>query len=228
MKVLIIAPHHDDEAIGCGGTIAKMTNQGIKIDVAFMTAGWSGIPSAANKQKAVELRNKEAIAAGEILGINRHYFLGFEDRSLAYNDATLNAVISIIRESRPMAIWFPHKEEGDIEHAITYQIALEASWLASSPYLQELGESIPEIRYIYCYEVWTPLTKFECSVDITDFIGTKRKAIACYKSQLTYASYDKAILGLNLYRGAMYEPEEKYIEVFQIVQAPLFSEGGQL
>jgi len=222
MKVLIIAPHHDDEVIGCGGTIAKITSQDIKIDVVFMTAGWSGIPSEPDKRKAIELRNKEAVAAGKILDINRYYFLGFEDRSLAYNSATLHAVISVIRKSRPTAIWFPHKEENDREHAITYQIAEEALWLAPSSYLPELGKPALEIQYIYCYEVWTPLIKFECSVDITDFVEIKRKAIACYKSQLEIASYDKAILGLNLYRGAMYEPKEKYIEVFQILQAPLF------
>lgn len=228
MKALIIAPHHDDEVFGCGGTVAKMTSQGIKIDVVFMTAGWSGIPSEFNKQKAVKLRNQEAVAACQVLGINRHYFLGFEDRSLAYNDTTLNAVISVIRESQPMAIWLPHKKESDKEHAITYQIAEEALWLASSPYLSELGEPAPEIQYIYCYEVWTPLARFECSVDITDFVEIKRKAMACYKSQLTYANYDKAILGLNLYRGTMYGPKEKYAEAFQIIQAPLFNQGGQL
>ena len=213
--VLIIAPHHDDETLGCGGSIAKISQQGIRVSLGVVLDGASGVPEARNREAAMEVRKREAGNAGKVLGISEFHFLDFEDRGFAYSREALQSIIRLIRQCRPTSIWFPHENDGDIEHKIVHQLVREASWMAASPYLPELGPPAPQIKQLLCYEVWTPLQSFQMVVDITATIGTKLDAMACYKSQLEQASYGEAIQGLNRYRAVM-STQAEYAEVFQV------------
>ncbi|MAG44512.1 hypothetical protein CL633_01350 [bacterium] len=215
-KVLVIAPHPDDEVIGCGGTIAKVSSENIHVDVAFMVAGWSGVQEL-DKKQAIAIRQDEAKEAGRILGIKNFYFLEFEDFNFVYSNDAVKAVIKVIRESNPTAIWFPHEADGDFEHKVTHQVTKEACWIASTSCFAELGEPTFNIKQLLCYEVWTPMLRSQLKVDITPFIEQKLKALRCYKSQLASIKYDEAIMGLNRYRGAM-SSISKYAEAFQMLR----------
>lgn len=216
MNILVIAPHHDDEVLGCGGTIVKHSKAGDKVWVVYITKGWSGIPEIKSKKEAVKVREEEARNACKILGIKSYIFLREEDRNFLMSKGITHKLMKIIRKIKPNIIYAPHPKEKDREHKIVYEITKEASWLAKSPYLPQLGNPVNSIEYIYLYEVWTPMEAFIIKEDITNVIDTKIKALRAYKSQLRYLNLIDAISGLNLYRGSMGSNIKKFAEVFQI------------
>ncbi|MDO8524849.1 MAG: PIG-L deacetylase family protein [bacterium] len=221
-KVLVIAPHQDDEVFGCGGAIAKISSE-INVSVGFILDGVSGVPSAHSREEAMKVRKDEANAAAQVLGVKNLYFLDFEDRGFVYSRETLHEIIRLIRNCSPSSIWFPHKNDGDIEHQVVHGLVEEAIWMAAGPFFPELGKSVPVIEQLFCYEVWTPLQEYQIKVDITSTVKIKRKAMTCYKSQLEQTNYGEAILGLNRYRAM--SSNAKYIEAFQILQTPFEISG---
>ena len=96
MNVLVFAPHPDDAAISCGGTIAKLAKKN-SIIVVYMTGGGGGSISVAEK-KLVKLRKTEAKNAAKILGVKKTIFLGEPDGFLEFNKKTRQKVITIIRK----------------------------------------------------------------------------------------------------------------------------------
>ncbi len=216
MNVLIISPHHDDEVLGCGGTIVKHRRKNDKIWVVYITAGWSGIPKIKSKKEAIKVREKEARSACKILGVEKAIFMREEDRNISASSIITQKLIKIMRKIKPNLIYAPHPNEKDIEHKITYEITKEAAWLSKSPYLPKLGQPIKSIETIYLYEVWTPMKDFFIREDITSVIDVKTKALLAYKSQLEHLNLVDAITGLNIYRGSMVGTTKKLAEVFQV------------
>ena len=68
MKVLVIAPHPDDESIGCGGTICKHTRARDRVAAVYLTSSELGLKKVA-REKAWNIREKEPRAAAKILGL---------------------------------------------------------------------------------------------------------------------------------------------------------------
>jgi len=215
-KNLIIAPHHDDEVIGCGGTILQRAQKGDEISVVYITNGWSGIPHIKSKQKAIKVREKEAIKASKILGIKSLFFLREEDRNFSLNGRIVKKLIKIIRQINPQIIYVPHQKEKDYDHKITYEITKEAFLLSKTLYFPSLGKPAKLLKFLYLYEVWTPMEKFILKEDITKVINKKMEALSQYKSQLRYLNLKDAVYGLNLFRGSMGHKERKFAEVFDI------------
>lgn len=77
--VAVIAPHPDDEAIFCGGTIARLTEAGHRVVVVAATRGDAGFGDAADLAR---LRAAELEAAAEVLGVHAIHHLGFADSGL--------------------------------------------------------------------------------------------------------------------------------------------------
>ena len=82
MKVLVIAPHMDDEVLGCGGAIASYTDQGHEVTSIIFTYGENSNLNESPK-KLAKTRSKESIRAGKILGVKKMFFLGLPDNTLS-------------------------------------------------------------------------------------------------------------------------------------------------
>ena len=212
MSILVVAPHHDDEVIGCGGTIANVTRNGHQVDVLYMTAGNVGIPGV-ERSEAIKKREAEAQQACMILGVHKPIFLRHPDRELEYSIALVKEIVQILRNGPYDGLVFPHPDEKDRDHRVTHEIVGEASWVASSKYFPELGEPV-QLKTILMYEVWTPMQVYNTQYDISDTFETKRDALVKYASQLT-AEQANRILGLNTYRAAMLGSEKIAVEVFR-------------
>lgn len=216
MKVIIIAPHHDDEVIGCGGSICLHKQRGDQVVVVFVFAGWSAIPSVNDKEKASQIIQKEAKIAGDILGVDETKELNLPDRSFIVGKEALHKLIRVLRNVRGCNIlYIPHENEGDREHKITSDLAHEAIWLASSDYLPDLGKKIFSPDIVLGYEVWSPLSRYQLAVDITLVVSRKKRAIEAYQTQLQIKNWADACIGLNAYRGVT-TGKGNFVEVFQV------------
>jgi LmbE family N-acetylglucosaminyl deacetylase len=191
--VLVVAPHPDDESLGCGGTICTHVARGDRVAVAFLTSGECALDSHP-QDTARRIREREAAKAAEVLGVAGHHFLRIPDSRLdAATDEAGAALHELFVAERPELVYVPHEGEGHRDHA--------AALAAVRAAVSRPGTATPSLL---AYEIWTPLAHFDRVVDIGEHIATKLQAVRKYRSQIRGWRYDLAIKGLNAYRGVMF------------------------
>lgn len=203
MNVLVLAPHPDDEVLGCGGTVRQHVLDGDRVEAVFLTSGELGggqLPPAATGP----VREQEAAAAASVLGLDAFTFLRLPDWMLEDHVAAAEAELGAVLGSRPPdLIYLPHEGESHPDHRVSMRLCRGA--LALTPDLD------PELR---CYEFWSPLTEWSLLQDITGTMAEKLAALRCYPSQTAQIDYERAVIGLNQYRGALARPPSRYAEAF--------------
>lgn len=210
-RVLVLAPHMDDEVLGCGGALALHHRAGAHITVAFLTDGRQGRRALADLRGAmlreaqaelVEVRKAEAEAARVELGIDALIFLDAPDGALAEDAAAAGKLWAVIEACRPEIVYLPSHLEQHPDHRAVSALLLAAA----------TGSALDFV--CHAYEVWTPLYA-NCLVGIDSVLETKQRALAHYRSQLTEADFEHGIVGLNAYR-AMTRPRHgrRYAEAY--------------
>ena len=204
MNVLVIAPHPDDESIGCGGSICLHTDRGDRVAVAFLTSGELGLKHLPGEE-AKRIRESEAAAAARQLGMANLFFLRLPDWFVGDNIEQAGAALRpIIEHEAPDLIYLPHAQEWHPDHQASLPVLMEALGSEAS------ANTAPRLL---TYEVWTPLAEYSYVEDISAVMQRKIKAVRCYRSQLRGFRYDRAVRGLNQYRGAL-AAHRLYAEVF--------------
>lgn len=134
-RVLVVAPHADDETLGCGGLIAACRRRGWPVTVVFVTDSAGARASAEISQ----LRRSEALAALQVLGVTAGsvYFLNAPDGRLAQAGlaacvAATDRLTGLIRQFQPTAIFTPYLGGGSSEHDAAYWMVREARSAAGS------------------------------------------------------------------------------------------------
>jgi LmbE family N-acetylglucosaminyl deacetylase len=207
VNVLVVAPHPDDEAIGCGGSICLHAACGDRVRVAFLTSGELGLKHLP-REEAWRVRESEAEAAAEVLGTSPPIFLRHADWFVSEVVSSAAATLrSILEEENPDLIYLPHALEWHPDHQAANAVVHEA--------LRDHRGAVPALL---TFEVWTPLTAFDQVEDISSVMDRKIQAIRCYASQLSHFQYDRAVFGLNQFRGSLAALSE-YAEVFQFMDS---------
>jgi LmbE family N-acetylglucosaminyl deacetylase len=190
-KVLVVAPHPDDEVLGCGGTIARHAARGDEVHVLVVTRGAPDIYS----WEAVEKGREELRAAHTLLKVSGIHFLDFPAPKLdtipGYKLA--DAIGEVIRSVCPNILYLPHRGDIHADHQVVYQAALVAARPINGC----------SVNQILCYET---LSETEWSdpfgdsafiptvfVDITDYLDYKLKAMNCYQSQLKQPPHPRSL-----------------------------------
>lgn len=185
-RVLVLSPHPDDDAFGCGGSLYKHALNGSEIRVVYFTGGNLKDPSSSEKTRGLEAKK-----ALEVLGINDFVFGELEDGDILAK--TAQALIKKeILDFKPDIIYLPTEIDDHADHREVTKGAKGA--------LKEIEKGLGELD-LYFYEIWAPLYPNRI---VTIDSGVKLKAIRCHESQLKDRAYDKAILGLNTYRGEIF------------------------
>lgn len=216
MKVLVIAAHPDDDVFGCGGSIAKHVKNGNSVTIAYLTNGDAGTLTH-TKEELAKVRKEEAKQAAAVLGIEDLIFLNFFDGYVEYSKEILNKLVELIREIKPQVIYMPHGKESHRDHANTFILGKEAIYRAGAQSFQECEGDPWNVSTVLCYEVWTPLSKFQYIEDITEFIELKVEAFKKHESQLANVHYDQALRGFSQYRGLL-NGKGEYAECFKVLK----------
>jgi len=184
VNVLVVAPHPDDEALGCGGAVLGQVADDDRVGVVFLTSGEGGL-GAYPVDEARRVREKEATAAAAVLGFTSVDFLRLADGALGEDPDALRVALAPFVDGVDL-VYAPHADEEHPDHvAATYAVADLVN-------VDVLG-----------YEIWTPIASPGFVVDISDLMEKKLEAVRCYECQLEYWPYDRAVQGLNAYRGAL-------------------------
>jgi len=198
-RILVIAPHPDDEVIGCGGTIRLHRRLGHHVSILYLSDGERGIKNM-NPIKTAELRRIEAIRSSGHLDVPEEnlYHLHLRDGDIINQSGTNYDFRSILEKANPDIIYLPSFIETHRDHYAA-NILLKNNLIKGAT--------------ISAYEVWTPLIPNRL-VNISSVIEDKRNALLEHASQLKELDYLDAALSLNRYRAAMFRKEPRYAEAF--------------
>ena len=219
-RVLVIAPHPDDEVLGAGGTVARFSDTGAEVVIAIVTKGAAPLFAEA---AAANVR-REARAAHAHLGVARTVFL---DQPAARLDEVphyqLNRALGeLVREVAPDTLLLPFVGDIHLDHQLTFLSAM----VAARPH----GAAFP--GRILCYETlsetnWnapfmTPSFVPNVFVDISAQLERKLEAMRLYDSQQRDFPHERslaAIRALAMLRGStVHRPAgEAFMLVRQVI-----------
>jgi N-acetylglucosamine malate deacetylase 1 len=194
-RVLVIAPHPDDEVLGCGGAIARHADQGDEVQILVMTRGAAELYPLDHEEEV----RQEAKSAHAVLGVANVCFLDFPAPKLdtipGYQLA--DAIASVIRNFQPQTVYLPHRGDIHVDHQKVYQATLVAA--------RPINRC--SVRQLLCYETlseteWAPPwsdTAFvpNVFVNISDYLDLKLKAMHCYQSELQSAPHPRSIQAIE-------------------------------
>lgn len=201
---LILAPHPDDESLGCGGSIVKHINANSRVKVVFLTNGDKGDFEGRFGKDYCKIRIDSAYRAMETLGVIDFEFWGYRDREISFfrNEIELK-LTNVINQFKPSIIYAPSPYEVHPDHRALFEITWKVAEKARITLL--------------LYEVLIALYP-NILVDITYEIGNKILAIEKYFTELNYNDYLNKIVGLNRFRTTTLPETIKYAEGFILVE----------
>ncbi len=216
-RVLIVAPHPDDETLGAGGTAAKFASQGHEVSVLIVSGH---LPPLYTKEE-YDLTVREAGKALAILGIKSHSFLGIPATMVANEPVHIlnEKISSVVREANPSIVLCAYPDR-HIDHRVIFDSVLvatrpvgaaaEIEILAAYETLSETHWNAPHIEPNFVPN-WV--------VDISHFIEKKTAAVRCYESQIPAFPGSRsleAVEALAKFRGT--QAGFAYGEAFQIIR----------
>jgi LmbE family N-acetylglucosaminyl deacetylase len=184
-RVLVLAPHPDDEILGCGGAIVHHIQAGDPVRVVVVTDGAYGARDRAEDYALA--REQESLAASKVLGYGAPNFWRLPDRSLEYGEFLIQRILRTIDEDQSDIVYAPSWWEIHPDHLALAMATVEAVRRSLRP------------LHLAMYEVGVPLHP-NTLLDITDVVERKQAAVACFPSQLAQQRYDEHIAGLNRFR----------------------------
>lgn len=187
---LIVAPHADDESLGCGGVISLLRKYGQNVYILLLSDGTLSHPNSKEypAERLRDIRENELVNAAAVLGVEPQniIFCRFKDRSVpdqsseGFDDAlkNINKILSIIR---PQSIFVPWRRDPHPDHQAAFQL---------------IQAAITENAKIYEYPIWleqlgsgddspTDSEAMPFRLNISSVLDQKQKAIAAHLSQTT-------------------------------------------
>ncbi len=199
-KILIIAPHPDDEALGCGGFMLKYAKN---IDsFCFLSSGIS--PDAKEKS---DIRIFEWNTVQKAIGCNNLGIIElYGDRPLLPRIIdNMQKYLRILNTKKYDYIFMPHLNDNHPEHQYISRTIMRQILLHNG-YKKKLK--------ICFYEVWSLLSSPDIYFEID--ADKKSKLLSLYKTQWNICNLPKKIIGLNCYRGVDAGFKE-YAEAFEVI-----------
>ncbi|WP_114993554.1 PIG-L deacetylase family protein [Synechococcus sp. UW179A] len=216
-SVLIVAPHPDDEVLGCGGAISYFSQKNYEITVLTVAAHMPPLYS----KEVHEITVSEAQKAHQLLGVENSIFLDFPAVMLSQIDiASFNkSICDVVVKVDPQILFIPFYDR-HIDHRLIFDSCL----VASRPIRPNAN-----LQLLACYETisesfWNapgiePQFTPNWFLDITAHIDSKCNAMLCYQSQVSLYPGPRsveALRSLALFRGSQHG--FAYAEAFHIIR----------
>jgi bacillithiol biosynthesis deacetylase BshB1 len=180
LDVLVFVAHPDDSELSCGGTILSLIAQGKKVGVVDFTRGEMGT------RGTPKIREEEAAAAAQILGLSVRDNLGFKDVFFSNDDDHVMEVVMKIRQYQPDIILANAIEDRHPDHGKAAALVKRAFFLAGLKKLKTEMAGEPQQHWypknLYHY-IQTDYMKPDFVVDVTDFWDKRMEAVRAFKSQ---------------------------------------------
>lgn len=183
-NLLVVAPHPDDEVLGCGGYLALARQAGRRVRVVVLTDGALGIADRAG----AKLRAAEALAGLELLGIGDVEFWNYPDGAVPLSGAIADRLRSLVQAFAPAEILLPTPGDSHSDHRRATRViikALAGCWQGQLLFYETVGPQ-PQVNRV---------------VDITAVMPQKLEALGCHVSQVKQYDYEGNCRALAQLRG---------------------------
>lgn len=215
MKILVIAPHPDDEVLGCGGTIAIHSKKGDDVYLCIATKAYAPDWS----KEFIKNRKREVASANKILGIKKSYFLNFPTVKLdTIPQKELNDSISkVVNKVKPQMVFVSHKGDLNKDHRLVFEATLVAVRPVADHRVEKLlsYETLSETEWGLPSEIFIP----NVFVDISDTIEAKIEAMKAYESEIRPYPSPRSLEMIEILakkRGA--EAGIRFAEAFMLIR----------
>ncbi len=216
MRILVIAPHPDDETLGAGGYIKKQKKMGNEIF-------WLNMTNVTEDSKwgkeFVQLRKSQIKKVCEFYEFDGFFDLGYEPCSLENIDKgeIISKVGDIITQIKPNCVILPNPGDAHSDHKITYDVGMACSKTFRYPSVKKIlvMEILSETDFSKTGEAFSP----NYFVDISAEIQAKETAMKIYDTEISDPPFPRsldAIRALALLRGGM--AGCYYAEAFKVIK----------
>ncbi len=207
-NIIIFAAHPDDEVLGCGGTIARLVNEGSSIHVAFLSDGvFSRDGDSKSQQTELFSRRNAAKKACDILGVKTIFFGDFPDNRM--DTIALLEIIqpmeTFIARHQPHTVITHHSGDVNIDHRRTHEAAVTACRPQPAQCVKTLLSFEVPSSTEWQLPNSAPIFAPNWFVDISTTLDQKLAALDAYSTELRdwpHARSSKAIEHLARWRGA--------------------------
>lgn len=204
-RVLVIAPHPDDDVIGVGGTASLHAAQGDEVTLLILGDGQAGdVDHRYDPEEYTRLRRAEARAGGKHLGLEHYVFYHLPEGHPVSGEELGLAAIDLgrhIRELGPDIVYAPWVGEQHIDHHFVARL------------VQITLASIDFAGEAWGYEVWTPLIA-EVVVDISSRYDAKVAALREHQTQLEHVDIIHKGLAVSAQRSIYLPGDARHGEAF--------------
>lgn len=217
MKILVIAPHMDDETLGCSGVICRHQNAGDKVWVIFIA---HRIYDHRFDEEKNKIEKSHAIKVKEILNYHEAIFLDMNDERL---DACIQEIIipleKYIERIKPEIVYIPFKGDNNQDHRAVFDAARVVLRPSATPFIKKVfmyevpsstEQSPPLLENVFLPNYY---------VNIKEYIDAKIQALRCYETEkrvFPHPRSEEALKVLAQKRGT--EIGFEYAEAFMIIR----------
>ena len=191
-RALIVTAHPDDVDFGAAGTVANLTDAGAVVTYCLVTDGQAGgFDQTIPRDRMAEIRREEQTKAAAEVGVTDLVFLGIMDGAVVYDLDLRKAISRVIRQVRPQVVitQSPVINLNSVYGSHADHVATgQATWAAVYPDARNpfaFPELLQEgLEPWAADEIWITLgAEANETVDITDQLDRKMKALRCHESQ---------------------------------------------
>ncbi len=194
-RILILAPHPDDDVIGAGGLICRYATQ---CTVVVVTDGEMAIGFQQSK-KMREIRKKEFEIAMRKSGVSHYMMLGYIDGELPLHPECFSS----IDFSDYTMVFLPNKNENHPDHISTFRYAVE----------EIIRQGVFDLK-VFQYETRCPASDSNILLDITEYIEKKVELIYCHQSQIDLFDHAQFAKSICAYHGCSVGKPGRYFEAY--------------
>ena len=187
MKVLVIAAHPDDEVLGCGGTAARIVQEGNDVYIAIMG---EGITSRHQKREAAEgeelsLLHRHAEAAARKIGAKDVLLQKLPDNRLDSVPLldVVKLVENLIEKVQPHVIYTHHPGDLNVDHGVIHRAVLTATRPMAGQCVREIYAFEVPSSTEWAFSSVQPVFRPNVFMDISATLETKIAAMACYETE---------------------------------------------
>ncbi|MDY6789399.1 MAG: PIG-L deacetylase family protein [Candidatus Nanohaloarchaea archaeon] len=225
MKFLVFSPHPDDLDFGCGGTLAKLSDQGNKVEACIVTDGSKGGSTDMEVDKLVETRKQEQLKSAEILGLEEVHFLNEKDGEVENTKSLREKMVRKIRKLKPDVVlsfdpanrnfdnrYVAHRDHREVSRAVFDSVSPASKNSSYFPEHIDRGLEPHRVGEMWFFGTRRP----DKRLDIEDTFERKLEAILSHESQID----DTEELRETVERRAreMGGEEFRYAENFRVLE----------
>jgi LmbE family N-acetylglucosaminyl deacetylase len=203
INVLVVAPHPDDETLGCGGTLYRHIQNGDKVYWLICT---TIVPGRGYSEERISSRSNEIIEVASLYGFAGYKQLNFPTTELDQvpKNYLVEEISNYVSEVDPHTVYLPYRNDAHSDHANVF----DASVACTKTF------RYPSVKKVYAYETLSetefglrhddPGFKPNKWVDISSYMDSKINVLNVYKSEIKkhpFPRSEKAILSLGILRG---------------------------